>query len=133
MIVADTCIIFALFNQTFITERAQEVLEKDSSWIFPTLWREEYANVLSKLCRKEHRNIEEVINHFNTTLASIQKCEVPVDVSNALEISIQYKISVYDAHFVSLALEYDIPLVTEDKEVLKKCSGIALNMNGFLR
>ena len=58
MIVADTCLIFHLFNETVLTASAQEILDKDPYWILPPLWKEEYANVLSKLARKEFRVID---------------------------------------------------------------------------
>lgn len=64
VIVADTCLVIHLFNETVLPASAQEILDKDSYWILPSLWKEEYANVLSKLARKERRDVDEVINHF---------------------------------------------------------------------
>jgi hypothetical protein len=55
MIVADTCLVVHLFNETVLTNLAQKVQKKDASWILPPLWQEEYANVISKLARKESR------------------------------------------------------------------------------
>lgn len=133
MIVADTCLIFHLFNETPLTFQAQKVLEKDSQFILPPLWKEEYANVLAKLARKENRNISEVTNHYNYTLNELQTCEIFVETVQALEIAVKFKISVYDAHFVALAIEYDTILVTEDKEVLKKCPKLAVNFHEFSR
>ncbi len=133
MIVADTCLVVHLFNETQLTGIAQKIQKKDASWIFPPLWQEEYANVISKLARKESRDIHEVIKHFSYVLDELRGCEIAVDSRKALKISIEYKISVYDAHFVALALDFDITLITEDKEVLKNCKGIAFSMNDFLK
>lgn len=94
MIVADTCLIFHLFNETLLTANAQKILTKDSYWIVPPLWREEYANVLSKLARKENRDINQVIDHFKYTLEELKNCEISVDTKQALHISIEYKIRV---------------------------------------
>ena len=131
MIVADTCLVVHLFNETLLTSIAQKILKKDPSWILPPLWKEEYANIISKLARKESRNVHEVIKHFSHVLDELHGSEVVIDSKEALKISIQYSISVYDAHFVGLAVNFDIPLVTEDKEVLKNCRGIACNMHDF--
>lgn len=131
MIIADTCLIFHLFNETSLTFSAQEILDKDSCWIFPPLWKEEYANVLSKLIRKEHRALDEVVDHFNYVLEELKPSEVIVDIRNALEISIEHKISVYDAHFIALAKDYNTILVTEDREILKNCPNISLSMSSF--
>jgi predicted nucleic acid-binding protein len=128
MIVADTCLVFHLFNETALTETAQKILSKDPHWILPHLWKEEYANVLSKLARKERRAIDEVIDLFNFTVEELKNCEVYIDPKKALKLSIENKISVYDAHFVVLAMDFDTLLVTEDKEILKNCSDIALSM-----
>jgi len=132
MIVADTCLIVHLFNETVLTEVAQKILKKDASWILPPLWEEEYASVLSKLARRESRDINEVIEHYNSVLDELKGSEIFVDVRKALKISIDYKISVYDAHFVALALDFDANLVTEDKEVLKNCKSVACSMHDFL-
>ena len=90
MIIADTCIIFHLFNMTTLTERVREVLDADSHWIFPPLWREEYANILSKLARKEARLKEEVIQLFDYTVEELRFGEMIVETKRALEISMEY-------------------------------------------
>lgn len=133
MIVADTCLVVHLFNETLLTDIAQKVQKKDASWILPPLWQEEYANVLSRVVRKESRNINEVIKHFSYVLNGLQGSEIVVDNRKSLKISIEYKISVYDAHFVALASDFNVILVTEDKEVLKNCKSIARSMHDFLK
>jgi predicted nucleic acid-binding protein len=133
MIVADTCLVVHLFNETLLTDIAQKIQKKDASWILPPLWQEEYANVLSKLARKESRDVHEVIRHFSYVLDELRGSEIIIDSRKALKISIEYKISVYDAHFVGLALDFDVTLVTEDKEVLKNCRAIACSMRDFLK
>lgn len=133
MIIADTCLIFHLFNETLLTTYAQKILGKDPNWVLPHLWREEYANILSKLARKENRSIDDVINHFSYTINELKNCEIIVDTEKALQISIKYKISVYDAHFITLAIDLNTLLVTEDKEILKNCPGLALSLKDFLK
>ncbi len=133
MIVSDTCLVIHLFNETSLTDIAQKIQKKDASWILPLLWQEEYANVLSKLARRESRDVNEVIEHFNYVLDELRGSEILVDNRRAIKFSIEYKISVYDAHFVGLALDFDVMLVTEDKEVLKNCGAIARSMHDFLK
>jgi predicted nucleic acid-binding protein len=131
MIVADTCLVIHLFNETRLTPIAQKILKKDPSWILPALWQEEYANVLSKLARRETRNMQAVLEHYNHVLDELKGSEVCIDNRKALKLSMEYKISVYDAHFVALALDFGIPLITEDQEVLKKCK-VAIDMEDFV-
>ena len=132
MIVADTCLVTHLFNDTVLTETAQKILKKDPHWIVPKLWKEEYANVLSKLARKGYQTKDQIIKHFNYTVNELKNCEVDVDIRKALKISIEYKISVYDAHFIVLAIDFDALLITEDKEVIKNCPRIAMSMQNFI-
>lgn len=132
MIVADTCLVFHLFNETDLTTSAQKVLDKDSHWLLPPLWKEEYANVISTLARKELRPISEVIKQFDYTVNELMGCEVIVETKKALEVSIRYKISVYDAHFIVLAIDFNTLVVTEDKEILKNCPNFSLNLRDFL-
>jgi len=132
MIIADTCLITHLFNETHLTILAQKILEKDPHWLMPTLWQEEYANVLSKLAKRENREVDEVVDHFNYTVNELKGCEVIVDIRKALQISMEYKISVYDAHFVTLAIDFNTLLITEDKEIIKNCPLIAVGMRDFI-
>jgi predicted nucleic acid-binding protein len=133
MIIADTCLVFHLFNETLLTGIAQKILDKDPFWFLPSLWREEYANVLSKLARKEKRTAKEVIHHFNYTVDELKNGEIVVNTRKALQISIEYKISVYDAHFIVLAQDLNTLLVTEDKEILKNCPKLSVNLQNFLK
>lgn len=132
MIVADTCLIIHLFNRTSLTETAQRVLDKDSHWIMPTIWQTEYANVLAKLARKENKNIKDVLEHFSYTVNELKDYETSVDIKRALTVASDHKISVYDAHFVLLAIDSNTFVVTEDKEILKKCPQYSKCMVDFL-
>ena len=132
MIVADTCLVTHLFNESDQTLVAKKVLRKDSQWILPTLWQEEYANVLSKIARKESIEINLVLKQFHYAMDTLKGGTIPVSPAKALRIAIEYKISVYDAHFVALAMDYNVVMVSEDKEVLKNCPGIAVCMHEFL-
>lgn len=49
MIVADTNLIAYLWISGEKSELADQVFQKDPSWIAPVLWRSEFRNVLSML------------------------------------------------------------------------------------
>lgn len=132
MIVVDTCILIHLFNATEHTLLAQQVLEIDADWYVSTTWREEYANVLAKLSKKNKSNPKEVLKLFQATVDEIQHREYKINTQEALECAMQYQISVYDAHFVALAGQLNTCLITEDIEVLKKCPKCALSMSNFV-
>jgi predicted nucleic acid-binding protein len=132
MIVADTCLVVHLFNETELTKDAQAILQKEPIWILPKSWREEYANVLSKLARQQNIRMNDVLQHYHSTVLQLHPCEREIDVSKALKVSIKQGISVYDAQFVSFAMDYDTLLVTEDRKIIKKCPEHAVSMAKFL-
>ncbi len=131
MIVADTCLVVHLFNETHLTKAARKVLKKDPRWMLPALWEEEYANVLSKLARRNGASSEEVVAQFIYVVSQMNGREVSIDNEQALRIALDSRISVYDAHFVALALDLGTVLVTEDEEILKKCPKLAISMAKF--
>lgn len=132
MIVADTNLLIHLFTQTELTQKAQEVLVKDSHWVVPPLWREEYANVLCKLVRNKTLSKEQAISHFNFVREQLKPNEVSVESAQALKIALEYGVSVYDAHFIALALSHNTVVVTEDQEMIKYCPAFAVDMQSFL-
>ena len=134
MIVADTSLIASFFLETALTPLAKQVHKKMPIWIFPPLWREEYANVLTKFARKDSSLTEKmIILHLEYTLQELEKHERKVVLSDAVQLALRRKISVYDAHFVQLAVDHNILLVTEDQEIIKKCPDKALSMSSFLK
>lgn len=133
MIVADTSLIASFFLETEFTPLAKKVHKKAPIWIFPQLWREEYANVLAKFARKDLTKTEEVILcHFEYTVGELEKYERKVNLSEVLRLALRCKISVYDAHFVQLAIDHQMMVVTEDREMIKKCPDVAITMQNFL-
>ena len=134
MIVADTSLIAAFFLETELTPLAKRVHKKAPIWIFPPLWKEEYANVLAKLTRKSSvSTIDKAVSHFEYTLEELEKYERKVNLSQVLRLALQCKISVYDAHFVQVAIDNQMILVTEDQEIIKKCPQHAQSMQNFLQ
>lgn len=88
--------------------------------------------MLAKIAKIKKIDIDEIVMHYEHTVNALKNSELSVEVSRALRTACEYNISVYDAHFVLLAKDFDVPLVTEDKEVLKNCPDIAVNMQRFI-
>ncbi len=73
-----------------------------------------------------------MLSHFEYTLAEFGNYERKVNLSSVLRLALRCKISVYDAHFVQLAIDNQMALVTADQEVIKKCPDRAISMQNFL-
>jgi predicted nucleic acid-binding protein len=57
--------------------------------------------------------------------------EIEPSAETVFEIVREHKITAYDARYVALAMEMKVPLVTEDKELLKKFPGKAYSMDAY--
>ena len=132
MIVIDTCIVFHLFNETSLNLTAQKLIEKSPLIILPPIWQEEYANILVKESRKNLISRSSLLDNYDNVVDQLAPHEITVDKKQALRIALEANISSYDAQFVELAVRYAIWLVTEDKELIKKNSRLAISMEDFL-
>jgi len=133
MIVVDTCIIVHLYNETTCTAKAQELFAINPYWQVPSMWQEEYANVLAKLARTSTCTHEEVLNRFQYTVQQLQESQHELKPIEALEYAMRYQRSAYDAHFIALAEKLNTWLITEDKEVLQKCKTRALSIAQYIQ
>ncbi len=132
MIVIDTCIVFHLFNETSLNLKAQKLIEKSPHIILPPIWQEEYANILVKESRKNLISRSSLLDHYDKVVDQLAPHEIVVNKKQALRIALEANISSYDAQFVELSLRYAIWLVTEDRELIKKNSRLAISMDDFL-
>jgi predicted nucleic acid-binding protein len=133
MIVVDTSVLFPFFNEMDGTQWSHQVHEKDSAWIVPALWKDEYANVLAKFARKAKMPWPSLRDHYQSVLDCLQPCEIPVDHVAVLKLAVDHKVSAYDAQFAWLAQQHEVFLVTEDQELIKQLPSIALSMKHFCK
>lgn len=95
------------------------------------LTKYEVGNVIWKRNRKkEIKDLTKVTNAFADFFTSV--ITVDVDFDSVEELAIKKDISFYDAAYIFAAEHYDIMLITEDKEILRK-SEKAINTEGALK
>jgi len=131
MIVVDTNVIAYLMMEGKKTGLAQQTLNRDSSWALPSLWRHEFLNVLATYVRHGGTGIEEAVEIWQKTTLIFSTGEREVDMPQALRLAGQYNISAYDAQYVALAVDLGTLYVTEDQQILKSFSGLALSLQEF--
>jgi predicted nucleic acid-binding protein len=131
MIVVDTNIIVYLMIEGDKTEMSQRTFRQDSSWAVPALWCHEFLNVLATLVRHGGIEIDDAVDIWEEANRFFTPDERDVDMPHALRLANQHNISAYDAQFVALAMELNVPYVTEDQEMLRSFPGIALSMQKF--
>ena len=132
MIVADTNIITYLMIKSKFTDQAEKVFNKDSDWVVPGLWKHEFLNILTTLVNTKRAELNIVILHYEKTTKLFSRLEKEPNFNNVLTISTRHNISAYDAQFISLAMELDLPLITQDMRLLDKFPDIAQTMDQFI-
>ena len=133
MIVVDTNIIAYLYLPTDLTGHAERLLESDSEWAAPSLWRSEFRNVLALYLRNGLISLEEacrIQEEAESLLKENEYVSVSHDVLRLVGVS---SCSAYDCEFVALARSQGVKLVTMDRKVLADFPDTAISLEGFLK
>lgn len=73
-----------------------------------------------------------MIKHYEKTIKILSRIEKEPNYDNVLSLTKHHKISAYDAQFVSLAMEINIPLITQDNQLLENFPDLAKSMHQFI-
>ena len=130
MIVVDANIITYLVIQSDKTPMAERVIEKDSDWRAPLLWRSEMLNVLAFYMRNAAMSAGAAQATFEMARAAVNG-ELVVEAAKVLELVSLTRCSSYDCEYVAAAQSLRVPLVTADKKLLTAFPDIAVSMEKF--
>lgn len=132
MIVVDTNIIAYLYLESGRSSQVEQVLEKDTNWAAPLLWRSELRNVLARYIRKNFLSLDDAQKIMREAMLLMAGREYEVASFQVLELAASSDCSAYDCEFVALAEDLGTPLVTVDKKILKEFPQIAVSLDGFI-
>ena len=133
MIVADTNLVSYLLIAGEHTDNARRVWEKDPEWVLPSLWRSEYLSVLTTSVRAKVLTREQALTAWRAGIGLFGGAEHDPDGESVLTAALVHGISAYDAHFVVVAKELNVPLVTGDRGLQKACRAVAVLIADFGR
>jgi len=133
MIVADTNIITYFLLPTSYSDSVDKLYKQDSEWLAPTLWRSEFRNVLALYLRKDIVTFEKALQLQETAESIMVNNEFDVTSTQVLSLVSKSNCSAYDCEFIALAQHFNIPLVTEDKKVLREFPSIAMSVLDFIK
>lgn len=133
MIVVDTNVLLALLGISESTPYARRAFKRDRAWAMPRLWRYEFANALTTLVRGRSMAQADAESIWREAFARFSPNEREVDTLHALRLASKFGITGYDAHFVALADELGVPLVTNDRRSLaSKCpASLVVRLSSF--
>ena len=119
MIVVDSNVVAYLYLPGEYTAAVEALLEQDSDWAAPLLWRSEFRNILAGYLRRKTLTFEQVCALQSEAEDLFAGSEFEVDSEAVLELVRDSDCSAYDCEFVALAIRLDAKLVTADKKLLK--------------
>lgn len=125
MIVADSNILAYMYLPCEFSAAAEALLEQDSEWAAPVLWRSEFRNILAGYMRREALTLEQASTLQAEAEALLNGLEFEVDSRAVLELVSKSDCSAYDCEFIALAERLDTKLITMDKKLLRafpKCA-----------
>lgn len=132
MIAVDTNLIVHLFVESGSSPLARQVLLRDADWTSPVLWRSEFRSALVKCFRAGSVQMGNAHRIMTAALKMMSGREYHVASGDVLELAAEARCSAYDAEFVSLARELEVPLITTDKELLEKFPDTAVSPERYL-
>lgn len=132
MIAVDTNLIAHLFVESGSSGVARQILVRDPEWTSPILWRSEFRNALVKCLWAGSVQRDKAHKIMTAALTLMSGREYHVASDDVLELATEARCSAYDAEFVSLARELEVPLVTTDRELLEKFPDTAVSPERFL-
>ncbi len=119
MIVVDSNVVAYLYLPGDYTETAEALLEHDSDWAAPLLWRSEFRNILAGYMRRKTLTFEAARDLQLEAESLLAGAEHEVDSRLVLELVRDSDCSAYDCEFVALAMTLGVKLVTMDAKLLK--------------
>ncbi len=131
MLVVDTNIVVRLACESEHTALARHAQMLDPAWALPSLWQHEFLNALVMMERHQDVSEHMAMEIWRATRSEFALQERAVDIERAMHLAVQHHITGYDAQFVALAEELDVPLLTEDRDLLRKFPRRAVSLETF--
>lgn len=119
MIVVDSNVLAYLYLPGEYTAAAEALLEQDSDWAAPILWRSEFRNILAGYMRRKAITFEQTYSLQREAESLLEGSEFEVETRAVLELVRDSDCSACDCEFIALAVRLDTIMVTMDKKLLR--------------
>ncbi|MDE1998533.1 MAG: type II toxin-antitoxin system VapC family toxin [Burkholderiales bacterium] len=128
MIVVDSNVMAYLYLPCEYTVAAEALLERDSEWAAPVLWRSEFRNILAGYLRRKTISFEQVCSLQAEAESLLDGLEHEVSSRDVMELVRDSDCSAYDCEFIALANKLETKLITMDKKLLKAFPNVAMSL-----
>lgn len=132
MIVVDTNLVAYLLLPGEHTALAERVLERDSDWAAPFLWRSELRNVLAVQYRRGLLGREAVSPAMTRAETLLRGREFLPSSTLVLQLAMETRRTAYDCEFVAVPEELGVKLITSDRALVAAFPDRAVTPETFL-
>jgi predicted nucleic acid-binding protein len=132
MIVVDANVVVVFLLDSPFASDARAVRARDATWVTPPLCRTEVLNALLQETKAQKITLRDALNAAETAARLLSDGATGCEPSAILTTAHSLGLTAYDATYVVLARSLGVPLVTEDKQVLRACPDVARSMKQFL-
>lgn len=132
MIVVDTNILAGLYFDQASSSSIEDLKRKTPDWIAPSLWRSEFINVATAYYRKNLIAYDDALNTIQEAILLMDGREVEADVDVVFSFVKTSKCSSYDCHYIALAHQLNLKLITYDKQLLSEFPSLANKPEDYL-
>jgi predicted nucleic acid-binding protein len=130
MIVVDVNILLYSYFPSDYTNEVDSLFKKDPDWMAPPLWRSEFRNVVARYIRSGLA-YEQVFEIVDLVEQFMDGNEIPVTSREVMPLVNESGCTAYDCEYVAAALKRSVPLITFDRELLRKFPGIAFSVGEY--
>ena len=131
MIVVDTNVTAYLWLPGDLTGAAERLLSEDADWAVPLLWCSEFRSVLAGAVKRKVCRADRAIAIAHAAEEQLTGREFAVESAEVLRLAHESGCSSYDCEFVALARALGVPLVSNDREVLRAFPDIAVPLENY--
>jgi predicted nucleic acid-binding protein len=111
---------------------AERVLQRDTVWAAPLLWRSEFRSVLAAFMRHRDLSLTDAWRAHGLADQLLAGQEFAVPGERVLRLVASSSCSAYDCEYVALAEELDVWLVTADRKLLRAFPDSAVSPKDFI-
>lgn len=120
MIVVDTAVVAHLYFPSVRTVAAERLLEVETRWAAPPLWRSEFLHVATTQCRKGFIKWPDVAEVYELAAGFLTTFDVHTEYKKIIDVMKWSDCSACQAEFLALAKQLNTVLVTDDEQILKQ-------------
>lgn len=132
MIVVDANVVVVFLLESPLAPHARAIHARDAGWITHPLCRSEVLNALLHEAKARKIELRDAIDAAGTAVRLLAERMDGCEPSAILTTAHSSGLTAYDATYVVLARSLGVPLVTEDRQILRACPDVARSMRQFL-